>query len=220
MHAPDLWSIPSPQTFLGWQLRTRATIVRLQAGDLWVHSPVPLSDDLRAAVSELGEVRWIVAPTNFHHLYVAEWLAAWPGAALFGAPGLLRKRRDLTLAGVLDGSCPLPFADELDTVHHVAHNRVLGETTFVHRASRTAISTDLVENLDPPEDWWTKQYRWIAAVPWNVVTVSRPLKLTWSGRSSIDALLAKDFDRLVLAHGNVIETGGAEALEGAFAWLR
>jgi hypothetical protein len=74
--------------------------------------------------------------------------------------------------------------------------------------------------MDPPKDWWTRQYGWIAGVPWNVPVVSRPLKLTWKGRTTINALLEKDFDRLTVAHGHVIETGAREALEGAFSWLK
>lgn len=218
-HAQDLWSVPAPQTFLGWQLHTRTTLVRLGGGGLWVHSPITLSDELKAEVSALGEVRYVVAPTTFHHLYVQDWLDAWPTATLYGAPGLGKKRRDLAFAGELDGTVALPFADEIDAVHHLPCNKVLAETTFVHRASRTAISTDLMVNLDPPTDFWTRQYGWIAAVKWNEPTVSRPLRIAWKGRATVDELLGKDFDRITLAHGHVIETGGQQALEKAFGWL-
>ncbi|KAF7567968.1 hypothetical protein PtrM4_125810 [Pyrenophora tritici-repentis] len=39
----------------------RGTIVRLQSGSLAVFSPVALTDDVKAKVSELGEVKYIAA---------------------------------------------------------------------------------------------------------------------------------------------------------------
>jgi hypothetical protein len=132
-HAPDLWSIPALQTFLGWELGTRMTVVRLQQGGLWLHSPVAMTDELKGAVAELGDVCYVVAPTNFHHLYVGPWLEAWPDAVLYGAPGLGKKRKDLSFTGMLDGASTLPFADEIDSVHHRPANKGLAETTFIHR---------------------------------------------------------------------------------------
>jgi hypothetical protein len=38
-------------------------------------------------------------------------------------------------------------------------------------------------------------------------------------RAAIDRMLVWDFDRIVLAHGDVVERGGREALHDAFAWL-
>ncbi|GEM_PF-2862721 len=41
-----------------------------------------------------------------------------------------------------------------------------------------------------------------------------------AARASLVKLLAHDFDRIVLAHGAVIETGGRDALERTFDFLR
>ena len=38
-------------------------------------------------------------------------------------------------------------------------------------------------------------------------------------REEIGGLLEFDFDRLVMAHGAVIERGGKDALRGAYRWL-
>lgn len=51
--ADDIWLIDGPAVrFYGMPFPTRATVVRLANGDLWVHSPTELSDGLRAAVME------------------------------------------------------------------------------------------------------------------------------------------------------------------------
>jgi hypothetical protein len=38
-------------------------------------------------------------------------------------------------------------------------------------------------------------------------------------RASIDRILAWDFDRVVVTHGEVLERGGRKALREAYAWL-
>jgi len=35
----------------------------------------------------------------------------------------------------------------------------------------------------------------------------------------MERILAWDFDRIVIAHGEVLETGGQEALRSSYAWL-
>jgi hypothetical protein len=38
-------------------------------------------------------------------------------------------------------------------------------------------------------------------------------------RRSIDRILEWDFERVVVTHGEVLESGGREALRSAYAWL-
>ena len=38
-------------------------------------------------------------------------------------------------------------------------------------------------------------------------------------RASLDRILAWDFDRVVVTHGDVLESGGKQALRQAFSWL-
>lgn len=40
-----------------------------------------------------------------------------------------------------------------------------------------------------------------------------------AAREQVDRMLAWDFDRIVLAHGGIIETGGREVVRRAYAWL-
>ena len=48
------------------------------------------------------------------------------------------------------------WRDELDQVHFVGSS-ILNEVVFFHRASRTAIFTDIVQNHDPDgESWWMR----------------------------------------------------------------
>lgn len=40
-----------------------------------------------------------------------------------------------------------------------------------------------------------------------------------AARASVDAILGWDFERVIVAHGDVLETGGRERFAAAFAFL-
>ena len=90
--ARDIWLIDGPAIrFYGLPFSTRATVVRLENGDLWVHSPTHLTEDLRAELDALGRVRHLVAPNWIHYAHIAHWQAAWPGAVAWAAPGVAER---------------------------------------------------------------------------------------------------------------------------------
>src|ERR1700752_4892611 len=99
--ADDLWVAEQPLRYLGVALTTRMTIVRLADGALIVHSPIRLTDELRSVAASAGDVRFIVAPNRFHHLFVPDWQKAYPDAKTFCAPGLETKRADLKFTAIL-----------------------------------------------------------------------------------------------------------------------
>lgn len=75
----------------------RGTLVRLSSGSLAVFSPVALTDEVKAKVAELGgRLAYIVALDFEHHIFVSEWAAAYPDAAIVGPEGLPEKRAKST----------------------------------------------------------------------------------------------------------------------------
>ena len=107
---------------------------------LLVHSPTPVDDALAAEIAALGPVGYIVAPNCFHHLHVRTFLARFPGAKVYGAPGLARKRPDLPLAGTLDDGAAMPWSGVIDQIT-LAGAPKLNEVVFLHRASRSLLVT-------------------------------------------------------------------------------
>ncbi len=215
-----LWVAAAPQRFLGLHLGTRMTIVRRDDGGLIVHSPIALDDALRGEVEALGPVCCVIAPNLFHHLYAGDWAAAFPGARLIGARGLEKKRRDLRFdATILDELDP-GFAGTLQPVH--VRGCLLHETVFFHAASRTLVSSDLVENFATSDHWATRWYLEVSGLhgqPGVGITL-RPLY--WGrdrARACLDRLMAWHFDRIVLAHGELIEADAHEVLRASFSWL-
>jgi hypothetical protein len=87
--------------FVRAEIGTRMTIVRLVEGGLLVHSPVKLDAQFRRSIDALGKIRAIVAPDKLHHLFIRDYIAAYPEARVYAAPGLPRKRPDLRFDDIL-----------------------------------------------------------------------------------------------------------------------
>ncbi len=132
----------------GFRYPTRMVVIRLADGGLFVWSPVALSVEQRAAVDALGSVRFIVAPNSLHHVFLPEWKAAFPAAALHAAPGLRARRKDIAFDADLTDTPPPGWAGEIDQVV-VRGNLITTEVVFFHRKSGVALFTDLIQNFPP-----------------------------------------------------------------------
>jgi hypothetical protein len=221
--APDLWIVDGPVVrFLGMPYPTRMTIVRLRDGALWICSPIVLTAPLRSALDALGAVAYLVAPNKLHHLFLGDWTRAYPGAALWAAPGLARRRSDLAFAGTL-GDRPEPgWAADLDQV--LFHSLAMDEVVFFHRASRTVVVTDLVQRFDPAT---VRGWRGLVMRADGLVgeggSTPREWRLTFVDRRRARAgrrrVLAWNPERVVVAHGTCVATAGRAVLARALRWM-
>lgn len=215
LFAEGLWLHMSEVRFYGVRLPTRASVVRLADGGLLVHSPPRPDAALRSALDALGPVRHVVSPNKIHHLGIAAFAAAYPGAGVWASPGLPERRPDLRFRGVL-GDRPEPdWAGDLDQAC-TRGNVFFEEVVFLHRASGTLVVADLVERLVPE------------ALPAGAAFFARALRLADRALASpehraytvdveaagaaFDRMLAWDFDAIVLAHGELVRRGGKETL--------
>ena len=159
---PGIWTTEGPVVpFFGFPYPTRMAVIRLSNGGLFVWSPIALSLALKREIDALGPVRCLVSPNLLHHLFLAEWKAAYPDARLFAAPGLRRRRKDLAFDADL-GDAPDPlWAADVDQVL-MRGSFAMTEVVFFHRASGAAIFADLIQNF--PRDWF-KGWRALLAPP-------------------------------------------------------
>jgi hypothetical protein len=219
----NLWAADAPLVVRGLELGTRTTLARLAEGGLLVHSPGPLAGGLRAEVEKLGPVRAIVAPNQLHHLFLADWAAAFPGARLFGAPGVAAKQPGLRFEAELGDVPPPLWAADLDQ-HLVRGAPSMNEVAFLHRATRTLLLADLAFNVRRSDSLFTRAFMRLNGA-WGRFGPSRLMRHVVTRdrdalRASLERILAWDFDRVVVTHGDVLESGGREALRAGFAWLR
>ncbi|MEL0028700.1 MAG: DUF4336 domain-containing protein [Perlucidibaca sp.] len=219
--AEDIWTAAAPLSLVGLRIGTRMTVIRLSGGGVALHSPVPADLEMVAEINALGPVRHIICPNSFHHLYAGDAQRLWPDALLHGPAALQRKRRDLHFQVTLDEHLHPELAADLDAVS--IDGSLLNETVLYHRASRTLISADLVENFHHCKHAPTRLYLRLngalGLVTWP--RLMRPLYYRRGlARASVDRILAWPFERAVIAHGEIIREQAREAVRTGMAWLR
>jgi hypothetical protein len=218
--ADSLWTVARPLRFAGLETGTRMTVVRLADGGLFVHSPVAFEPGTREAVDALGRVRALVAPSLMHHLYIGEWMKAYPEAVPCCCPGLERKRSDLAWQRILGDEPEPEWRGQIDQVFFGARS-LENEVVFFHRASRTLICADAVFNLAKHPSRFT---RFVALMmgsrkPGPTLLERILIKDRAAAREQVGRMLAWNPERIVLAHGGLIEKGGCEVLRRGYAWL-
>jgi Domain of unknown function (DUF4336) len=217
----DLWVADAPLRFVGLEVGARMTVVRLPGGDLVVHSPIAATEALVDEVKALGRVAYLVAPNRFHHLFVGDWLRACPAASVWVAPGLDQKRPDLKIAGVLTAEPEPGWAGTIDQVV-LGGFPLLNEVVFFHRHSATLIATDLAFNVGSSSPPLTRLvFRLLQA--YGRVSPSLLERLFVRDRAvfrrSLERIVEWPFERVVVAHGQVSETGGREELVRGYSWV-
>lgn len=224
--AADLWVAEQPLRYLGFEMGRRMAVVRLAGGDLLVHSPVSLDDRLRDELAKLGDLRFVVPASILHgHLHMEQYRDAYPGARLFGVPGLERKRPDLRFDGMLGDSPEPAWSDDLDQKRFEGHRvagRVLNEVEFLHRKTGTLIAGDLCFNIGPSWPLKTRLLAWGPRMRRRLgptVAFRLGIRDREAARRSVERILEWDFDRILPGHGEIVETGGREVLRRDLAWL-
>ncbi len=218
--APDLWVADSPLRFFGLEVGARMTVVRLPGPRLLLHSPIAASPERVREVEALGPVAHLVAPNRFHHLFVGEWQRAFPDASVHVAPGLETKRKDLAEARVLSDEPEAGWSEVLDQLG-VEGFPLANEVVFFHRPSATLIATDLAFNVGSGSPLPTRlAFRLAGGYGRLAPTLLERLFVRDRAafRRSLERILAWPFDRVVVAHGEVCEKGGREALRRGYAW--
>ena len=217
--APDLWHMESRLVVAGLPLTSRMTVVRFADGRLWIHSPVRFGPEVREQIAALGDVAWIVAPNNAHHLFMNKCKQAFPDARLYGAPGLARKRPDLANLHTLDGTVEAKWAADLDQVL-VRGMPVIHEVMWFHKASATLIATDILQCWCGDMDWRTAAYARLTGVRKHL-DVPRTVRLLVRDKAAAAAraaaVLRWPFTRVITAHNAIIEQDAHAAVERAFA---
>lgn len=231
--APGLWVCDGPViSFYGLPFPTRMTVVQLEGGGLFVHSPVELSAGVVAEVTALGPVEHLIAPNWIHYAHVPAWQAAFPGATTWAAPRVQERaaafRVRLHVDHPLDGGVPAAWTGQIEQLL-ARGSDVHQEVVFFHRATRTLLLTDLIENFEAqccPA--WTRPLLLLAGTrdPDGKAPIDMRLSFRFGEggrgmgllRAAVEQMLAWDPERVILAHGRWYRTNGTAELRRAFRW--
>lgn len=204
----------------GIHLGVTMIVARLPSGTLWLCSPIPMDDALAAQLQELGPVSDIVAPNLFHNAWAAAAKERFPAATLHAPAGLRRKLAQLAIdAELRDGS---GWQGAIETIA-LRGAPLVEEHVFLHRDSRTLIVTDMLFHISSPRNWQTRLLLWMVGCQ-NGLAMSRSWRLIFirdraAMAGSIRRVLSWDFDRLTVAHGEIIERGAHQRVAAATASL-
>ena len=229
--AADAWLVDGPIIRFGtpWPrmpFPTRMTIFRLADGGLFVHSPTALTADLRGEVEAIGVPRWIVAPNRLHFWWIPQWREAYPDAQVYLAPRVREQAGahiDFPAAELRDES-GYPWDGQIDTV--AAPGDFMIEFEFFHRASRTVVLTDLIENFEPSKvgramRWLT----WLGGVRDPDGQTPRDMRFTFRRhrpelRRALEVMVSWNPERLILAHGRWYSRDAVGELRRALRWIK
>lgn len=220
----EIWIAAGPTVVsAGFSFPTRAAVIRLDDGGLFVWSPIALSDELRAEVDVLGPVHFLVTPTQMHHLSLMAWQTAYPNAVLYAAPRSRQRRLEI----VFDedpGDEPAPgWAGQVDQVI-MRGNAIAEEVVFFHRKSGTVLFADLLQNF--PNTWFSGLQAVIARLDGMIADAPRTpqkFRVAFTDRKAARASLARiqrwAAENVLMAHGTPVRGRGREFIARAFSWL-
>jgi hypothetical protein len=167
-----------------------------------------------------SKVAHVVCPNAYHHLHAKAWADRYPDAVFHAPRGLRKKRPDLRIDRELEDATSASFGADIMPLH--IDGSMLDETVFVHRPSKTLLSSDLLENFADSDHFLTRLYLKAGGIygkpGWN-----RLMRFVYrdkrAARRSVDAVLEHDFDRLIVAHGDVIERDAKPIVRESFTFL-
>ncbi len=202
---------------------TRMTVIQLDSGGVWLHSPVSPTPERQRAVDQLGPVEHLVAPNKIHSLGLKPWKALYPSAKIWASPEFTKRHPDIAVDTVLTNDVRAPWISEIDHCVIEGHT-VLDEVAFLHKASKTLIITDLIQKHEiSGESCIWRGVKHMAGVLGESGGVPLDIKLSIRNktafRRSIDTILKWDFVNLIIAHGHCVQGGAKEDVMRAFKWI-
>ncbi len=208
----------------GLRMPSRSTIVRLASGALVVHAPLAFDEEAAREIETLGEPRFVIAPACTHWMFVRAFQDRWPSAKVLVAPGLEKKLTGehavafeaLPSSGRIDA-----IGDEL-RVQRIEGAPSMNEHVFLHRASGSLIVTDLLFNIQSCSSFLMRLTLRLTRA-WRRPAQSRAWRFFVKDRAlaaqSAAAVLGWDFDRVVVAHGEVMDRDARAQMTRALAWM-
>lgn len=203
---------------------TRMTVVRLANGDLFLHSPIAFDAGLAATLENMGTIRHLVSPNQWHYAHIGEWQSAYPDALAWASPGVRRRARARRIAvrfdRDLEPTSPSEWREEIDQT--LVPGGIFKEFVFFHRASGTLILTDTVMNLEADkidEPWRTAAKLTAMNYPHGQIFfgMRAPLLLQrQKAEAAFEKIRSWQSKRILLSHGRCFDENAGEVIRRLF----
>lgn len=223
----NIWVAEQNLKYSGLEVGTRMTVIRLENGELVVISPIKVDETTITKINEVGKVGTIIAPNLYHHLSISDFKSIYLDAKIFAAPGLESKRQDINFDRILTQG-KLGTQDEIEYFLFEGFKTLdfkgafpLNEIVFFHRGSQTLILTDTAFHFDESFPFTTQLtmkliggYKKLEPSILEKLAIREKQKV----KNSIQKVLEWDFERVIVAHGSIIENQGKEKLIKGYEW--
>lgn len=149
----------------------RSIAIKMRDGKLWLVPSTPLDEPTKAKIDAMGQVAYLVAPDNVHHLFLKDFHAAYPAAKVVGTQGHEEKRPDVKFSGIYGKDPPsTKYGYESELVPQYFPTFANRDVAFLHKDSKTLITADLLFNLPCNQQYRNtpagKATSWIPGVIW------------------------------------------------------
>ena len=224
----NIWVKETPFKSLGIEVGTRMTIIRLSGGRIALISPVKLDRQTIFQIDTLGQVKYIIAPNLFHHLFFQACQNIYPEAIAICAPGL-KARIPQIESDYIFTQDKVDFNGEIEYLLLAGfpasvptESATSNEIAFYHVESKTLILTDSVFCFDRSFPLLTQLFSRIIGC-YQQLRPSISNKLIIKDKNiiiaSITKLLQWDFKRVIMAHGTIVEENAKERLKLGYEWF-
>jgi hypothetical protein len=209
--------ISFPWHVLGIDFRRNVTLLRLADGRVVVHSTAPFTQQDIGAIRRFGEPTWLVEATLMHDTFAKEGRKALPNIPYLAPDGFVEATEVHTESL---SAPPREWDGEIDVLR--VDGVRMNEHALFHRRSRTLVVADLFFSFPQETSGWPRFFvRHVMRLPrlFGISSVYRlfVIRDKEAFARSMRALLALDFERLVVAHWQPIETDAKRAVERAIA---
>lgn len=214
----DIWAVRAPLSIWGISISTQMTVIRLADNSLILISPIAINAALQQKISELGTVKAIISPNNFHHLFARDCAANFPNAGYYAPPGLNIRVKNSLESADLHALGDDFYLGEIASVRF-CENHIADERVFFHPKSKSLIVTDLLMNFSGQLSFATKVFTTLMGLN-NGLGVSRMQRSfinDWEqARESIRAILSWDFQQILIPHNSNLNDKAKHRAEQAF----
>ena len=215
-----MWVHEDGMSMLGARLALRMTIVKLSDDSLWICTPTRHNPQLANRVAGMGEVKYIVASSNGHNLFLEAWRSAFPDASVYVAAGIPKKRPNLKGYTRLRDLDTPPWLGDLEMLP-MDGAPFFDEHMFYHGRSKTLLVTDYFQNYTGVRQKGlgkivTKLL--LEPIGFKGKCLAPPLKTRFAVKdrqalcASLDRLWDLDIERVVPAHGDIFEQDAKQVI--------
>jgi hypothetical protein len=198
----------------------RMTVLSLAGGGTAIWSPIPLDEPNMARIEALGQVRYLIVPNVAHRLDLRAWCRRYPAAQVISPPSAKSAVEEATPMHVSTDVIDDPAID----FYLVAGTKSDELALLVERNDGlTLILNDILANVRHPHGLGANIMARLLGMGVDHPRTSRPVRRLFveDGAKLAEQFRAwaglPDLRRIIVSHGDVIDSEPGKALEVAAA---